>query len=484
MVMASMRRVLLSSMDAAINCNEGRVAVSVLILAISIDVLRRVFACLPAVFFLGALGLFAIFVGAICFQYLSLRAEVEVKRFMGTGEDMQRVYEKMPTAHRQPIPPFWAFGSHIQFVPWVLYNMIMPTLAPIPYDSEKVRVRGLMDKSKPESKENQHTVEDTVVVSYYPGFSKKDGECWLPLDAPLVFVEPGLTCTAQDLPGSSFPRLAVTRGYRVVVTERRGHAMPLESHRWNIFGDSADFEQVYNAVKKRFPAAPFFWMGYSSGCKLIIEGLGKFDDRVSQGDESAPRFVATAAISPGYNLETCFLGFGFPFNKMCLASVKGKFLLANESNLRAFNADAFEKAIQAPDLQVLTAEAAPFAGFPTATDYFKNQNPVLFAPLIRTPTLIVNAQDDPLTVVENAFKKMPGGKDDRTFAEMVSDSTCGLLLITRSGTHCPFLDGALSPFRHVARGLGGWICASWAEFCTLEFFEGHLTEHRRRSSDH
>ena len=76
-----------------------------------------------------------------------------------------------------------------------------------------------------------------------------DKECILPLDAPAILVDGGLTCTSQDIPGSSFLRLAISRGFRIVVIERRGHAMPLTKPRWNLFGDSDDFEQTYKAIR-------------------------------------------------------------------------------------------------------------------------------------------------------------------------------------------------------------------------------------------
>jgi len=298
----------------------------------------------------------------------------------------------------------------------------------------------------------------------------------LPLSAPVIFVDPGLTCTAQDVPGSALMRLAVSRGFRVVVMERRSHALPLKSPRWNLFGDSEDFEEVYNIVQSKLVGAPMFWIGLSSGSKLIVEGLGKFDDRRKRGDPSAPRFVAAACICPGYNLETCFQKFAWPFTKICLASVKDTFLMKNEAILRKHDAETFKRAMAAPDLQSLLALAAPFAGYPSAEAYFAAENPVLFAPLITTPTLIVNADDDPMTVVANAFAPSPRHEGSPTFVELLERSPCGMMLLSSSGSHCPFLDGMFWPFVRVPWHLGGLIVNCWAERCAIEFFEGYLAE--------
>lgn len=365
----------------------------------------------------------------------------------------------------------------------MIYNIVSSALFPLKYETEALRVKALIDKSKPESGRNTRSVEDVVVINYFPPTQERQPSCVsLPLNSPAVIVEPGLTCDAQDVPGSSFLRLAVTRGFRVVVVERRGHRHPLTTPRWNLFGDSDDSEQVFNAVKRRLPDAPLFWLGISSGSKLPIEAMGKWDERYKRGDQTAPRFVATACVCPGYNLETCFLGFQFPYKHICLSSVQSKFLLENEAVLRQSNTEAYEKAVGSSDLQSLLTHVAPFAGYPSQEEYFAAENPVLFASLITTPTLIINAMDDPCTVATNAFGRMPGCKDGLTFVEMVEKSPRGLLLLSPSGSHCPFLDGRILPITPVLRELGGFTLASWADACVLEFFEGYLEEHRSQNS--
>merc|ERR1712003_54119 len=97
----------------------------------------------------------------------------------------------------------------------------------------------------------------------------------------------------------------------------------------------------------------FFYVGISSASKLPIEAVGKFDERRKHGDMSAPSFVATACLCPGYNLETCFKGFKFPYNCICLSSVKSKFLHENESILRGCDRVSYEKALASDDLQSL-----------------------------------------------------------------------------------------------------------------------------------
>ena len=68
-------------------------------------------------------------------RYTRLR-RCRLQTYIGTGEDLSldlgaawesesrhRVYRHMSTAQRAPIPPCWAFGGNVQFIPWMLYNM-------------------------------------------------------------------------------------------------------------------------------------------------------------------------------------------------------------------------------------------------------------------------------------------------------------------------------------------------------------------------
>ncbi|CAJ1332288.1 unnamed protein product [Effrenium voratum] len=408
--------------------------------------------------------------GASGYLYFSLLSFGKVQAFVGAGEDLRRVYGRMVTAHRSPRPPFWAFGGNVQFLPWVVYNLFSAGVQPLAFEKQLLTVRGLKDKTKLESETNPRCMEDEVVLNTFPFANSQ-----LPTDAPAIIVEPGLTCTAQDVPGSSFLRRAVHHKFRVVVVERRGHCKKLKSPRWNLFGDADDSEQIIRAVQEKLRGAPLFWIGFSSGSKLPIEAMGKFDERRENGDATAPKFVATACVCPGYDLQTCFLGFKFPYTRLCLSSTKSKFLRENENILRKYNADAYDKAANAKDLQQLLAEAAPFAGYAGHEEYFANENPVLFASKVRTPCLIINAMDDPLTVPTNAFGKLPGQEDGPSFAEMVQQSSCGLLLMAPSGSHCPFLDGNL-PLTRVSPDLGSFTLSSWSDSCVLEFFQGFLAE--------
>merc|ERR1740129_1289555 len=83
--------------------------------------------------------------------YIALRTFGNNLVYIGTGATLRRVFDSMRTAHRPPRPPFWAYNCHIQFVPWIIYNLIAASLAPLRYEAQVVRVHGLEDKTKPEA---------------------------------------------------------------------------------------------------------------------------------------------------------------------------------------------------------------------------------------------------------------------------------------------------------------------------------------------
>ena len=97
---------------------------------------------------------------------------------------------------------------------------------------------------------------------------------------------------------------------------------------------------------------------------------------------------------------------------------------------------------------------------------------------ITTPTLIFSARDDPCCQFSNAHEASPYPEHrGRTYAQLVSDSNAGVLAQTRSGSHCPFLDGWLFPITHdPISGPLGVMLESYADRATAEFFTACLAE--------
>ena len=67
----------------------------------------------------------------------------------------------------------------------------------------------------------------------------------------------------------------------------------------------------------------------------------------------------------------------------------------------------------------------------------------------------------------------------RSFAQIVRDSKRGLIAVTKTGSHCPFLDGRWFPF--IKDPLTGkWMLKSWADEASVEFYVAALQVYDER----
>ena len=163
--------------------------------------------------------------------------------------------------------------------------------------------------------------------------------------------------------------------------------------------------------------------------------------------------------------------FQWPFQEMILASAQSFFIRRNEAVLREKDNEAVEAALASTDLQTLLDSCAPFAGFASSDEYYKVHNPVRAVEDITTPTLLVNAEDDPCCVVQNVLEVNPYSEEGKRYTDQVEQSSCGILALVPSGSHCPFLDGVVWPFRFVPWRCGGIILNNWADETAIAWFE-------------
>ncbi|CAB9520242.1 Alpha beta hydrolase [Seminavis robusta] len=422
----------------------------------------------------------------------------------GTDPQVQQVMDLMPSLLRGPKPPLLFANRHLQFLPWLIQNEIHRQEG-IPYQRIPLQVTACLDKSTTatvSSSKCDHRpafLNETITLDVFPPFdtttdttsdSSNDSYPGFDNGSPIIFLSPGLRCESQDMPGTMLVRRAFGAGFRSIVVQRRGHTphQPLRAPRWNLFGDVDELEQVYWHITRHYaaPHTPMFLHGVSSGTALVVSALAEFDRRRLQG-HSAPSFVASASIVPGYDISKVFLPerFKFPYNPILTESVKDHFVRQNEDVLRQFNNHAVNEALSATNLQEFLNAAAPFAGYPNATAYYHGENPVNNVHFITTPKLVVNSIDDPCCNIHNLYEPSPypqhGG---RTYAQMAADSKHGMLAVTMTGTHCPFLDTSAGATNYILPSLlpaivpdpfnGGWMLDSWADRVSLEFYQAAL----------
>jgi len=435
--------------------------------------------------------------------------------------------------------------------------------------------------------------EDKDIAARKASSCQTSSRRWhLPDTAPVVFLCPGLACDAADLPGIHTILYAVlARGYRCITMERRGQgATLLESARFNVFGDTEDFEAVYHHVCENLlpdPAVPKFCVGISAGSALVVNGMGQFDRRKavveenhnvvgkkaairlgatsppplhpesgnknendadsknfgqdqqqqhnhnhkphekhlqpenrSGNDRQPPHFDGAAALYPGWDIFRggCITRVDPFTSRMLVQAMQGYFLSRNEAVLRAFDAKAYDDAMATKSFEEFMDHAAVFAGYPSGREaYDVGENPVRFLEDIRTPLLCIMAEDDPVSVVSNFtevkrgslhddIKSWPedagrtkkwvpktaagctmaeafggdrmanpgGAKSAGATKDRIGQEVPGIVCITKSGSHCPMLDGRLCPVRRKTKSL-----ATWSDEAVFDFFD-HITKLKRK----
>ena len=241
------------------------------------------------------------------------------------------------------------------------------------------------------------------------------------------------------------------------------------------------YTQIYTAVRSWLPpGTPLLLVGASSGGAPAISALGIWDrrraDALAADDvetaQAVPQFTAAVVVGIAYDTSRCLRRFPEPYQSILLHGVKSHFVRQNESVLRPADPAAYNACLAAKDLQDFLNAAVPFAGFPSTAAYYDACNPVKFCPDITTPTLIVSAADDPCAVFENIDEPSPLFGGER-HSQLTRATPLGVLAVTATGSHCPFLDGRICPFRRDAVN-GTIMLDSWSDRATTEWLQAWL----------
>jgi len=156
-------------------------------------------------------------------------------------------------------------------------------------------------------------------------------------------------------------------------------------------GETGDLRFVIGRLQERFPGRTLGAVGYSLGGNVLLKHLGETGD--------ASGLAAAVAVSVPFDLAAGAdaVGSGIPgqllYTPYFLHSLKRKTLakahlverLCDLGRVRtARTLRAFDDAV-----------TAPLHGFDDADDYYRRSSSARFIPGIRTPTLVLQARDDP-----------------------------------------------------------------------------------------
>ncbi|HEX6940547.1 MAG TPA: hydrolase [Longimicrobiales bacterium] len=267
-------------------------------------------------------------------------------------------------------------------------------------------------------------------------------------DAPVVLVLHGLE-------GS-------TRRHYMLVTYRELHAHGLravglnfrscggEPNRLPRFyhsGDTDDLRFVLGHLARRFPDAPTGAIGFSLGGNVLLKYLGE------EGDAATAQVRAAAAVSVPFDLAAGAAN----LERGLMARIYTQYFLRNLRKKVRAKAELLrphidvEATLAAATLRAFDdAATAPLHGFADSADYYRRASSAGYLERIRTPTLLLHAEDDPF---------LPPAAIPR---DAIARNPYLIAGFTRRGGHVGFVAGT------------PWKPRFWAEEEAARFLATHL----------
>ncbi len=200
----------------------------------------------------------------------------------------------------------------------------------------------------------------------------------------------------------TFTNLSMDHGFRTIVYIRRGHGTSLLSchdKEEAIFPRHVNMEDmitVVNHINKKYPDAPKFLIGFSSGANLAINYIAR--------NKAANPFIATISISNGYNIDkgTTILS----KNKICDGIVT-QFLKAILSKKRIEEVEKIAKKsnIQIDFTKVLKCKSIrdleelliiPYYKYKSLQEYYEMDSCHNYINNVDSPLLCISNKNDPL----------------------------------------------------------------------------------------
>ncbi|XP_067680598.1 protein ABHD15-like isoform X2 [Haliotis asinina] len=309
-------------------------------------------------------------------------------------------------------PPFWLQNNHL--------HTIIATLVPKPKVTFKREYVDLDDGG-------------VVALDWAQGDSEPISET-----SSILIVVPGLTASAKD--NGELCSMALKRGYRVVVFNKRGHGdSVLTTPKLQGFGDTKDMRHCVEYLRDKYPEAKLVGIGSSAGSALIASYMGEY------GADAI--LVTGVCISPGYDaLELFTKRMNFIYEYLLLSSLK-RILKKHDKVLSPLlDLGAAYRATRFIDFD--THVYCKFYGYKDIIEYWKYNNPMRNIINVKVPFMCINSMDDPICMSSNIEFGMFKENPDR------------LLVTTDKGGHCGFLEES--------------TLTSWSDRLALDYIDAVL----------
>ena len=260
-------------------------------------------------------------------------------------------------------------------------------------------------------------------------------------DAPTIVILHTITGSPQSMQ-TMLEDLRQFTGWRIVMCLRRGHTLDQQPFtQINIMGSVPDLQVQLAHIEKKFPDSALYALGSSAGTALLARYLGD----VGQ----ATPFKAAFAYAPGYDLTKAFDRIAPFYNRYMAKKIKRVFFQPHQQHLSAH--PSYQALLKTKKLSELQKQLYHFAGFESYAAYLNHCNPILVFDQIKIPTMILNAEGDPICHIQNAQQNL----------NFIESNVYLALVTTKHGSHCMHYQG--------------WRPQSWAHQLIAEYF---LHQHR------
>lgn len=276
--------------------------------------------------------------------------------------------------------------------------------------------------------------------------------------SPIVLVLHGLTGSSRSDYVLGQQRALAAQGWSSVAVNWRGcSGEPNLLARSYHSGASDDLAAVVAHLRAKHPLAPLYAVGYSLGGNVLLKYLGETGaDSDLQG---------AVAVSVPFRLDQCADRVGLGFSKVYQAHFMREMLAYLKNKQRQFQHDSKQEALAT--LAKLGAMktlgkmrtfwefddkvTAPLNGYLNVDDYYRRASSRYFLGTIDTPTLIIQAEDDPFVFRHSIPEK-----------HELSAST--QLELHAQGGHVGFVGGSLrTPEYYLEHRIPQWLTALRAE---------------------
>ena len=278
-----------------------------------------------------------------------------------------------------------------------------------------------------------------------------------PVGSPILVAVHGLEGSSYSVYVQGILRGAARRGWRGVALnlrscardpERLNRTIPNRRPRLYHSGETGDLDFLLRALRAREPAAPLVAVGASLGGNVLLKWLGESRD--------LPLLRAAVALSTPFDLAAgarhLESGPRRVYLEPFLKTLRPKALDV---------AERFPEAAAKIDLRGVNrsrtirefddAATAPLHDFDGADDYYRRSSSLAFLPRITTPTLCINASDDPF-LPESVIAGAKAAASDAV-----------QFLTPRRGGHIGFVEGSFP-----------WRARYWAEEIAIAHLARYL----------